>query len=255
MRRKEFNVETKILAIVDGREITQEHLAFLLQTIGPERAKQFQSEDGQAQLIQELINQELFYSYALEQGLDQHDSYLNEVAIVKANLLKSYAVRRFLNDVIVEQDEVQAFYDENPSQFKTPETVQASHILVATEEDAMEVKSALSEGLTFEEAALKYSSCPSKDRGGDLGQFGRGQMVPEFEAAAFSLDLNTISEPVKTQFGFHLIRVANKNDGGVMSFDEVKDKVKQHLEQQKQNTAYFNQIDALKKQFSVTVQE
>ena len=71
----------------------------------------------------------------------------------------------------------------------------------------------MSNELTFEEAAVKYSTCPSKEEGGNLGSFGRGMMVPEFEEAAFNLDLNVVSEPVQTQFGYHLIKVEDKNDG------------------------------------------
>ena len=87
-------------------------------------------------------------------------------------------------------------------------TVRASHILVDTKEDALKIKSDIeSDKITFEDAAAKYSKCPSGQRGGDLGYFGRGQMVKPFETAAFSLPVNTVSEPVQTQFGYHLIKV------------------------------------------------
>lgn len=248
-------MEKKILAVVDGREITSEHLAFLVQTIGNERAKQFQSEEGQSQLLQELINQELFYSYALEKGLEKHEAYVQEVEIVQANLLKSYAVRRFLEEVVVDATAAQTFYQENPEQFQKPETVKASHILVATLEEATAVKASIEAGLTFEEAATLNSSCPSKERGGDLGQFGRGQMVPEFEKAAFELEVGAISEPVQTQFGFHLIRVDGQQPAETLEFEAVKDQIERHLTQQTQNQAYFAQIDALKNQYTVTIAE
>ena len=87
-------------------------------------------------------------------------------------------------------------------------SVKASHILVATEEEALKLKSEIeSNKITFEDAAAKYSKCPSGRNGGDLGFFGRGQMVKPFEDAAFSLPVGEISAPVKTQFGYHLIKV------------------------------------------------
>ena len=87
-------------------------------------------------------------------------------------------------------------------------SVRASHILVDSKEDALKLKKDIeSNKITFEEAAAKYSKCPSGQRGGDLGFFGRGQMVKPFETAAFSLPVNTVSEPVQTQFGYHLIKV------------------------------------------------
>lgn len=88
--------------------------------------------------------------------------------------------------------------------------VRASHILVQSKEEALEIKKLIEDGASFSEMAAKYSSCPSGRSGGDLGYFRKGQMVKEFEAAAFTLPLNQVSEPVKTQFGWHLIEVTGK---------------------------------------------
>jgi len=86
--------------------------------------------------------------------------------------------------------------------------VQASHILVDSKDDATKLKNDIDSGkISFEDAAKKYSKCPSGQRGGDLGPFGKGQMVKPFEDAAFSLPLNQVSDPVQTQFGYHLIKV------------------------------------------------
>ncbi len=90
------------------------------------------------------------------------------------------------------------------------EEVKASHILVKTEEEAMDLYNKIKDGLAFEEAAREYSLCPSGQMGGDLGFFGRGMMVKPFEDAAFDLEVGKISEPVKTQFGWHLILVTDK---------------------------------------------
>ncbi len=96
---------------------------------------------------------------------------------------------------------------ENPALFKT---VRASHILVDTEDQAWAIKTRITEGEDFGALAEKYSKCPSKEKGGDLGFFNRGQMVPEFEKAAFSTPIGGISDPVKTRFGWHLIKVTRK---------------------------------------------
>ena len=88
--------------------------------------------------------------------------------------------------------------------------VKASHILVSSESEAKALKSQIDEGTSFEELAKKYSKCPSGANGGDLGYFRRGQMVKEFEDAAFDTEINKVSEPIKTQFGYHLIKVYDK---------------------------------------------
>ena len=99
---------------------------------------------------------------------------------------------------------------DDPSQFKV---VRASHILVKSEDQAWAIKSKLTEGADFSEMAMKYSMCPSKEKGGDLGYFGRGQMVPEFEYAAYSTPVGEVSDPVKTRFGWHIIKVTRKMRG------------------------------------------
>jgi len=85
-------------------------------------------------------------------------------------------------------------------------TVKARHILVTNEYEAEDLVKKLNEGKSFEELAQKFSKCPSSARGGDLGEFQRGRMVPEFEAAAFALGANEVSKPVRTKFGYHLIQ-------------------------------------------------
>ena len=87
--------------------------------------------------------------------------------------------------------------------------VKASHILVNSKEQALKIRQEICNGLSFEDAAKKYSKCPSKDNGGDLGYFGKGDMVVEFEKAAFALPIGEVSQPVKTEFGWHLIKVVD----------------------------------------------
>ena len=88
-----------------------------------------------------------------------------------------------------------------------PKKVRASHILVKTEQEANGILFDLKRGASFEEEAKKHSLCPSKNKGGDLGWFGKGMMVKEFETAAFALPVGELSKPIKTQFGFHIIKV------------------------------------------------
>ncbi len=244
-------METKVIAIVDGREITEKHMAHLINTIGPERMRQFQGEQGRNQLIQELINQELFYSYALKNGYQDEKDYLEEVDIVKANLLKSYGIRKFLSEVTFEKSAVQAYYTANKAQFKEPEKVKASHILVADEEKLADVQGDLESGKSFEDVAKAHSTCPSKEHGGDLGFFGKGQMVPEFEKAAFSMKVGDVSEPVKTQFGYHIIKLVDKKEARELPLEEVSQSIEQHLLHQAQNQAYSSKIADLKEEFKV----
>lgn len=97
-----------------------------------------------------------------------------------------------------------------PSGDKLVNEVRASHILVSSEQEANNLLNQIRSGTKFEDLAMKHSQCPSGKQGGDLGFFGRGQMVPAFENAAFSMEPGQVSAPVKTQFGYHLIKVTGK---------------------------------------------
>ena len=103
--------------------------------------------------------------------------------------------------------------------------------------------------MTFEAAASAHSTCPSKDQGGDLGTFGRGQMVPEFEEATFAMNVGDVSEPVKTQFGYHLIKLEAKNEPSIPAYEEIADKVEKTLMFQKQGEVYKNKLDEVKAKF------
>ena len=117
---------------------------------------------------------------------------------------------------------------------------------------ALEVKNKIASGeLSFEEAAKQYSTCPSKEQGGNLGVFGRGMMVPEFEEAAFGLELEKVSEPVQTQFGYHLIKVDAKNEPKTSEFADVKNQIIQKLIQENQEKKYLDLMKELEAKYDV----
>lgn len=245
--------ENKVLATVNGKEITEQDVNLLLQSLGQQRAMQFNSEEGRTQLLNELINQEVFYFDAKESGLENDEEYLRELENAKNSLLKQYAIRKTLNQASISEKEVEDYYNGNKDRFMSPATAKASHILVDEEENAKEIAEEIKNGLEFEEAAKKYSKCPSKDKGGDLGYFSKGKMVPEFEEATFNMDVNTVSEPVKTQFGYHIIKVTDKQPEQTRSFDEVKDQLTTQMITMKQNELYSNKSVELRQKFDVKI--
>lgn len=245
----------KVLATVGGREVTEQDFNLLLNSLNPQQAMQFNSEEGKKQLIQELVSQELFYLDAVKRGLDKDETYIQESKRMQDNILKQFAIHSLLKDIKVTEGELLDYYNEHKDMFKEPKSVKASHILVEDEAKAEEIAKEISDGLAFEEAATKYSNCPSNAQGGDLGYFTKGRMVPEFEAAAFDMKAGEVSAPVKTQFGYHIIKVVDKKEESVKAFDEVKNQLSQQLIAMKQQETYLNRVDELKKEYEVIVNE
>lgn len=243
--------ENKVLATVNGKDITSQDVYHFLNQLDPQTAAQFKSPEGISQITNELVNQELLYLEALKNGLDEEENYKKELERVKAGVLKQYAINKLFSGITISEEEITQFYDKNKQYFQKPETARASHILVDDEQKADEILNEIENGLSFEEAATKYSNCPSKANGGDLGEFTRGRMVPEFEEVAFSMEEGKISHPVKTQFGYHLIKLNYKKESAISPLEEVKDQINKQLIMMKQQERYIDKTEELKKNFKV----
>ncbi len=172
---------------------------------------------------------------------------------LKTDIKREMAIQQVIEKEVYERvqitdAETKSFYDKNPQQFQQPERVKASHILIKVDAAAtdaqksearkkiQEVQKKAQEGEDFAALAKTYSEGPSGPRGGDLGYFRRGQMVKPFEEAAFSMKTNEVSDIVETKFGYHLIKVGDKQPAQKISYDEVKDRLSEHLKKQKMNS-------------------
>lgn len=176
---------------------------------------------------------------------------------------RDLAIRKLLADQIggkiaVSEKESRAYYDSNPEFFKKPEQVRASHILIKVDPGADEAKKAeartkieslqakLKNGEDFGALAKEYSEGPSGPKGGDLGFFGRGQMVKSFEETAFTMKPGQVSGMVETRFGYHLIMVTERTPESTLSYEEVKDRLEQYLKQQKAQETIAAYVETLK---------
>lgn len=244
-------MEDKVLAIVNGNELTERDLDFTISNFPPERRGMFSTEAGRKQLIDQIVSFELIYLYGKENNYDKDESYLASLKNAEKQILTQITISNVLKDVKVTDEEVNKYYNEHKDEFKNNAHARAKHILVDSEEKALSVKEEIEGGLSFTDAAMKYSSCPSKEKGGDLGEFSRGAMVKEFEDAAFSLPINTLSSPVKTQFGYHLILVTKRSEEDAGGYESVKGKIYNNLLQQKQSQKFSDKIDELKGIYNV----
>lgn len=181
-----------------------------------------------------------------------------------AQLKKDLAVNNYLKKGVfasleVSDAEAETFYKANPDKFSRPAEVNARHILLKVEKDATPevvaekeakakelLEKAKVQGADFAALARENSECPSAPKGGDLGFFAEGQMVEPFSKAAFALDKGQISDIVRTDFGFHIIKLEDKRDAGTMGMDEVKEQIKSYLVREKQQGVLATEIEKLK---------
>lgn len=245
-------MDNKVLVTIAGREITEKDLEAIISRYPQDKRAYFDSEMGRNQLLEQLVSFELMNKLGTEMELDKTDEYKSALEQMERDLLTQMTINKVLSDVTVTDADAEIFYNEHEEEFKTQETVSAKHILVDSEEKAKEIKEKISKGeMSFEEAAGQFSTCPSGQQGGDLGEFGRGMMVPEFEEAAFTLELNTVSEPVKTQFGYHLVKTESKNEATVAKFEDVKEQIIGNLMQQAQQSKYAQLMKELEAKYEV----
>lgn len=241
----------KVLAVVEGTEITENDLIATIARFPKERQEFLSTEEGKKQLLDQMIISVLIHTYAVENKLDQNTEFLIELENTKRELLTRYAMSKVMDQAKVSTEEAEAFYKDNMSKFLQEESINARHILNGDLEIAKEAYEKVKGGMDFAEVAKEYSTCPSKARGGELGYFTKGRMVPEFEEAAFSLEVGEISEPVKTEFGYHIIQVIDRKPAYLKSFEEVKDEILNGLLNAKQQMVYTDFVSTLKNKYTV----
>lgn len=245
-------MENKVLAVVEGFEITDQDLDLIIRKYPEDKREYLSTEDGKKKLLEQTIGFELLNKFGEEVELNKTDEFKIAMESYSKELLIQMAMNKVLSEVTITDVDAQKYYDNNKDMFREQPTVSAKHILVEKEEEAKKIKSEIDAGeITFEKAAMKYSTCPSNADGGSLGVFGRGMMVPEFEEVAFNSEVNVVTEPVKTQFGYHLILVDAKNDTKIKEFEEVKEPILQQLNQEAQYNKYQDVLKDLEGKYKV----
>ena len=241
----------RVLASVNGKPITEEDVTRFIMAMG-RNGQAYNNPQGRAAVLEQLIAQRLFLLDAQRNLYEREQAFKDQLAAVKEQLLMEYAISKCVESVRLTEEEVRAYYDSHKEEMTEGETVNASHILVDSEEKASELLEAINAGeISFEDAARKNSTCPSSEQGGNLGDFGRGQMVPEFDTACFEMEEGEVRGPVKTQFGYHLIRLNKKNPAEALSYNDVRAQLYEQLTRERQQAAYQSKINQLKIMYPV----
>ena len=224
--------EDKAVATVNGKPIIEADLKLAEAELGPELT-QLPEASRRRILLEYLIESQVYSDAAETTKLNTGPEYEARVQYWRRRALRDIYFEKNIKGAIKEAD-AKAFYDEQVKGMKPEEEIKASHILIKDEAKAKDVAAKLAKGGDFAALAKEFSEDPgSKENGGDLGYFGKGQMVPEFETAAFGLEKGKTSGLVKSNFGYHIIRLDDKRMRQPPPFDGLKERIINSLLQKK----------------------
>lgn len=239
----------KIAATINGEVLTVAELDTLYNRLPKQMRENYDRNGGKLQFLDTYIRKKLVVQEAVKNRFDQNPTVAFDLHAARESALFDRYVRDVVAQKIVNEAVMREYYEARTGDFRRPEMIKARHIL-ATPDDANVINSSGSNatsdeearqkieslaaqakdgGATFSDLASKFSEDGSARSGGDLGWFGRGKMVPEFEKAAFALQAGEVSDVVQTKFGYHLIFVEDKKAGGVPPFEEVRDQIREML--------------------------
>jgi len=245
-----------VLAEVNGATITDTDFYKEQESLPPYLKPMTETPEGKKEMLDTMVVRELILQQAKKDGIDKSEA----VAAKLEDLKKRVIVEAFLKKKVEESAnigdaELQEFYQKNQDKFTTGEQIRASHILVKTEAEAKEIQKQLQGGAKFDELAKKHSIDGAAPKGGDLGWFGKGSMLPEFEKVAFGLKEGETSGIVPTKFGYHIIKMTGRRPAGPRSFEEVKDQIKEAMVPEKQQETFKKLKEELKKDAKLSIKE
>jgi peptidyl-prolyl cis-trans isomerase C len=233
---------------LNGEPIWLDEIMAVAQTLPPEYREEGLA-NLYAQLVDEVANSRLAAAAGRESGLDRNDVVANAMELAASRVLAEAYFTDQVSEMITEES-VQAAYDAFVADTGSRETVTAAHILVETEDEAKALIAQLNDGADFADLAREKSTGPSGPNGGELGSFGRGQMVPAFESAAFEMPVGGYSAtPVQTQFGWHIIKVRDKSVTPAPTLDEMRDQLASNMSRQ----SFARVVETLRSGASVEV--
>ena len=223
-------METKIVATVDGKPIFLSEIIGMAQRL-PEQYRKMSLEAVYPSLLTRAIDSKLVTLEGRRAGFSKDPDVKKRLLDVEDQIISEIFLTKTIGSQVTEKA-LQKIYSETKSEMASGDQIKARHILLDSEEKAMEIIKKLQAGGEFAKLASEYSTGPSAASGGDLGWFGEGQMVPGFSKAAFALNPGDIvTKPVKTQFGWHIILVEDRKVSAPPSFDEAKEQLASTMSQ------------------------
>ena len=241
-----------ILASFGGQTITLGEFNQLWEQVPEEYKLQL----DKSMVLDQMISEKLLIQETKNMGLEKDKDVLEQIKkMTEQILVQALIEREILNKVKVNDEEVLEYYEQNKDNFTEKEQVHLYNILLETEEEAQNILEQLKAGEDFSEIAIEKSTGPSAAQGGDLGYLTKGTIIPEIEEVVFALEVEELSEVLKTDFGFHILKITEKKPETVKAFEEVKEDIIQTLLPIKQKEAFENFLEELKGKTEIEINE
>ena len=247
----------KELARINDRVITLAEFEQDMEQLPPHLKTLVIDKEGRKTFLQNLIERELLLQEGLKKGLDKDEEILSKVEQFRQGLIAEALMEELCaGKDSVSDNEVKAYYQKNQGKYLLGERVRIRHIMVKTLDEAKEIKKRLSQGEDFIALAKQYSMWPTKQQGGDLGYIQRGQVKNKtFERAAFSLGKGELSDIVKTEFGFHIIRLEDRQKPRQLTFSEVREEIRTFLRDKKRKEILTSHLKGLRDGAQIRINE
>jgi peptidyl-prolyl cis-trans isomerase C len=248
----------KVVATIDGEKITLQEFNAELDKIPMNMKMLVASQSGKKDFLDRFVVRKLLLKEAKKENIEKEKAFQDQLADIREQMImQTLLKKKVTTESKLSDDDLQKYYDSHKEEFRKGQEIQTRQIVVKTEDEAKEIQARIAKGEDFAELAKKYSVDPAaKKTGGDVGYHPKGTLIPEFEEAAFKLTkVGQVTPPVKTQLGYHLIKLEGVRTGTYAPFAEVKDFIRQKMTQEKQTEVVKGYIEGLKKNAKIVIND
>lgn len=246
-----------LIAQINGKEIRDAEFKVRFSKLSPPLKAKYSDEKGKKEFLEEIVKRELLLQEAKRTGIEKDQALIDRIEEIRERMiLNDFLQREVEGKLVTTEKELEDYYNLHKDEFKSPDGARISQIVVKTEEDAGGVLKKLHRGADFARTAKEFSvDIASRNSGGDLGVIQKGKIHPQLDMVIFNMNEGDISDPIKTESGYHIIKLQKKIPGTPLSFNDAKNMVSQRYHIEKRSKVFEDLFASLRSKARVTISE
>ncbi len=247
----------KVIAQINGREIRDDEFKMRFSRLSPSLKSKYADEKGKREFLEEIIKRELLLQEAKKAGIEKDKVLLDRIEEMKERLiLNEFLQREVEGRLVTTEKELEEYYNLHKEEFKSPDEAKISQIVVRSDQDAREVLKRLRKGSDFARTAREFSvDAATRNSGGEVGVLQRGKIHPELDSVIFAMNEGDISDPIKTESGYHIIKLQKKTPGLPLSFNDAKNLLSQRYQIEKRSKVFEDLFTRLRSKANITISD